>query len=98
MIYVTDFDGGSHYYDPNGLPFLNTLHAIRPGYGYWVKVCDDIILTAPGVCTYPCNFSIDLDVNWNLIAYWPQATVTPEVAFAELISAGVLVYATGFVG
>ncbi len=96
LIYVTDFDGGSHYYDPNGPSFLNTLHHIRPGYGYWVKVCDDIVLAVEGVCTYPCDFGVDLDNGWNLIAYWPQPTVTPEVAFADLISAGVLVYVTGF--
>ena len=98
LIYVTDFDGGSHYYDPNGPSFLNTLHHIRPGYGFWVKVCDDIVLAVDGVCTYPCNFGVDLDNGWNLIAYWPQPTVTPEVAFADLIGAGVLVYVTGFDG
>ncbi len=96
LIYVTDFDGGSHYYDPNGPSFLNTLHHIRPGYGYWVKVCDDIMFAVDGVCTYPCDFGVDLDNGWTLIAYWPQPTVTPEVAFADLISAGVLVYVTGF--
>lgn len=36
--YVTGFDGGSQFYDPNGLPFLNTLASLKNGYGYWVRV------------------------------------------------------------
>jgi len=36
--YVTSFSGGSTFYDPNGLPFLNTLATMQPGQGYWVKV------------------------------------------------------------
>ena len=35
--YVTGFDGGVEVYDPNGLPFLNSLTALRNGFGYWVK-------------------------------------------------------------
>jgi hypothetical protein len=38
LLYVTSFDGGSVVYDPNGLPFLNTLTSLENGFGYWVKV------------------------------------------------------------
>jgi|GEM_PF-3348983 len=37
LLYVTGFDQGAEIYDPNGLPFLNTLDAMRNGFGYWVK-------------------------------------------------------------
>ncbi|MGB2424027.1 MAG: right-handed parallel beta-helix repeat-containing protein, partial [Flavobacteriales bacterium] len=37
LLYVTGFDQGVEIYDPNGLPFLNTLDAMRNGMGYWVK-------------------------------------------------------------
>ena len=37
LLYVTGFDQGVEIYDPNGLPFLNTLDAMRNGFGYWVK-------------------------------------------------------------
>jgi hypothetical protein len=38
--YVTGFNGGSTYFDPNGLPFLNSLVALENGFGYWIKVTD----------------------------------------------------------
>ena len=37
LLYVTGFDQGVQVYDPNGLPFLNTLTQMRNGFGYWVK-------------------------------------------------------------
>ena len=37
LLYVTGFNQGVEIYDPNGLPFLNTLDAMRNGFGYWVK-------------------------------------------------------------
>ena len=37
LLYVTGFDQGVQVYDPNGLPFLNTLTEMRNGFGYWVK-------------------------------------------------------------
>jgi len=37
LIYVTGFDQGVQVFDPNGLPFLNTLTEMRNGFGYWVK-------------------------------------------------------------
>ena len=37
LLYVTGFDQGTQLYNPNGLPFLNTLSEMRNGYGYWVK-------------------------------------------------------------
>lgn len=40
LLYVTGFDAGLQVFDPNGLPFLNTLVALRNGYGYWVKTQD----------------------------------------------------------
>ena len=40
LLYVTGFDAGFSYFDPNGLPFLNSLNALRNGFGYWVKVLE----------------------------------------------------------
>ena len=39
--YVTGFDGGVQVYDPDGLPFLNSLTALQNGFGYWVKTSLD---------------------------------------------------------
>lgn len=37
IIYVTGFNLGSTVFDPNGLPFLNSLTSLQNGFGYWVK-------------------------------------------------------------
>ena len=37
LVYVTGFDQGSQVFDPNGLPFLNTLVELENGHGYWLK-------------------------------------------------------------
>ena len=49
LLYVTGFDQGVQVYDPNGLPFLNTLTQMRNGFGYWVKsaVASDGDVLAP---------------------------------------------------
>ena len=36
--YVSGFDGGAILYDPDQLPFLNTLTSMENGLGYWVKI------------------------------------------------------------
>ena len=38
LVYVTGFDQGVLFYDPNGLPFLNTLDSLVNSFGYWVRV------------------------------------------------------------
>ena len=38
--YVTGYNEGSTYFDPNGLSFLNSLIALENGFGYWVKVSE----------------------------------------------------------
>ena len=47
--YVSGFDGGALLYDPNQLPFLNTLDVMENGLGYWVKV------NAPVDFSYPAG-------------------------------------------
>lgn len=38
--YVTGYNQGFSYYDPNGLPFLNSLTALQNGFGYWLKLAE----------------------------------------------------------
>jgi len=42
LTYVSGFDQGAKFYDPNGLSFLNTLTMLKNGFGYWIKVSDNI--------------------------------------------------------
>ena len=38
LLYVSGFDGGTNFFDPNGPTFVNTLTSLENGRGYWVKV------------------------------------------------------------
>jgi uncharacterized protein (TIGR02145 family) len=38
---VTAYEQGGQFYDPYGLPFMNTLIAINNSFGYWVKLNAD---------------------------------------------------------
>ena len=83
------------FFDPTGLPFLNTLQNIVPGEGYWVKVTSETTLSVTGTAISP-TFAINLKAGWNLIGYWCAETISPETAFAPLISAGVLQMVTSY--
>ena len=94
---VTGFDEGVSFHDPSGLPFLNTLDALSPGYGYWVKVQEDDTLRAPGA-PLGGGYLPTLDAGWNLVAYTAEAPLAPALFFGNLIANEELVYVTGFDG
>ena len=93
--YVTGFDGGVQFYDPNGLSFLNTLGSLTPGNGYWVKVAADDVLEVSGVRLAE-DFMPGLAEGWNLVGYAAEAPAAPGDVFAELEATGDLLYVTGF--
>ena len=95
LIYITSYDSISYYFDPSSPPFLNTLHNIKSGFGYWVKVINDDVVSHVDL-PIPTEYSIDLRSGWNLIGYWKQGSTSPEIAFSELIESGVLIYVTSF--
>jgi Carboxypeptidase regulatory-like domain/Viral BACON domain len=47
LLMVLGFDGGGLSYDP-ALGEFSTLLTMKPCFGYWLKVTDDIMLTYPG--------------------------------------------------
>ena len=95
--YVTGYNqGAGQYFDPNGLPFLNTLSEVMPCLGHWVKVNEDCSLTAEGASYAVNNPCCDLLEGWNLISYWPEENMSPEMAFGALTNAGKLLMITGF--
>ena len=97
LLYVTGFDAGVTFFDPNGLPFLNTLSTLEDGYGYWVKVAADDTLRVEGE-SLPAGMMPQLDAGWNLVAYTAQGAATPSAVFADLLAADELEYVTGFDG
>ena len=95
LVYVTGFgETGAQFFDPYGLPFLNTLTEINPGFGFWVKINDGTTLVQEGI-EMGQNYSFNIMASWNLMSYWPQVSITPQDAFAELIEDGNLLYVTG---
>ena len=93
--YVTGFQNGVQFYNPNGLTFLNTLSTLDDGYGYWVKVAEDDLLEVMGA-SLPDGFRPPLAAGWNLIGYPNAAPSDPAAYFADLIADENLVYVTGF--
>jgi len=95
LVYVTSFDNGSVFFDPNGPDFLNTLTDVSPNFGYWVKVSAPCTLSTCGTLTLESH-AVDLDAGWNLIAYWPTEPWSPAEAFESLVTSNNLIYTTGF--
>lgn len=86
LVYVTGFNGGSRFFDPNGLPFLNTLTALDDGLGYWVKVLEGSdeaggnapVLDKPmglvmnGLSNLPAGETVQVvDANGSVVAQLP---------------------------
>ena len=96
LVVVTGYGAsGANFYDPSVPDFLNTLTSIDDGFGYWVKVNNEAILSAEGG-SLGDGFAKDLAAGWNLIGYWLENSQAPADAFAALIDAGNLVVATGY--
>ncbi len=47
LLVVLGYDGGGLSYQPD-LKDFSTLDTLRPDFGYWIKVDDDVMLTYPG--------------------------------------------------
>ena len=95
--YITGFDGGVQFYDPEGLSFLNSLSALTNGQGYWVRVAEDDTLEVSGA-SLQANYLPALNAGWNIIGFPNAADVAPADYFADFIIDGSLEYVTGFDG
>jgi hypothetical protein len=93
--YVTGFDAGVQFYDPDGLSFLNSLSAFDDGRGYWVRVVEADTLQVAG-SALPADYLPALGNGWNLVGYPNASDIAPATYFADLIEAGQLEYVTGF--
>ena len=93
--YVTSFNAGVQFYDPDGLSFLNTLESWTGGYGYWVKVAEADTLELTG-SPVPADYLPALNAGWNLVGYPNAAAVSPAIFFDDFIAEGTLEYVTGF--
>ena len=95
LIYVTGFDNGTKFYDPNGLSFFNTLNHMKRGLGVWVKVTNAATLVITGdpiLSSYKSN----LNAGWNLVSFIPQTQESPSTYYSNLVNSNNLIYVTGF--
>ena len=95
LIFITGFNNGVSVFDPNGLPFLNTLNQFEDGYGYWVKVNQDDTLIVSGELISH-DFIPDFNAGWNLVGYTQGYTQSIETYFDFLLFDDNLIYATSF--
>jgi hypothetical protein len=94
LVVVTGYDGsGFLFYEPTGIPGLNTLETIEPGDGYFVKLHEDASILQSGNFI-PGDYAVDLPQGWSILAYWLHQAMAPEEAFVELMGAGSLIYVT----
>ncbi|MGB2457915.1 MAG: T9SS type A sorting domain-containing protein, partial [Flavobacteriales bacterium] len=95
LIYATGFNNGVSVYDPNGLPFLNTLSQFDDGYGYWVKVNEDDTLVINGN-PISHDFIPPYNAGWNLMGYTEGVTQSISSYFDFLLNENNLIYVTNF--
>ncbi|MEM7372118.1 MAG: hypothetical protein AAF587_26105 [Bacteroidota bacterium] len=93
LIHIAGFDGATLTYDPTSTQ--NSLQKIRLGGAYWVKVTtpDTLLLSGHPI---PVAYQGLWNQGWNLIAYLPQQSTTPENFFSSYIADGSLAYLIGF--
>ncbi len=92
---VVGFNNGNKIYNTENPDWLNTLKTIDKGYGYWVKVKEDDVLTVDGEKITDA-FRTELNKGWNLISYIPETDQAPEKYFADLIDSKNAIVITGF--
>ena len=95
--YVTGFNAGASFYDPNGPAFLNTLNTIEGGRGYWVKVIEEDELRVEG-SILPAAYQVDIADGWNLVGYAGQEPVAIADFYSALLGQDQLEYVTAFQG
>jgi len=59
ILVVLGYDGGGLSYDPD-LKDYSTLDSLRPDFGYWMKVTEDVMLTYPGLIAPPAKLIPDM--------------------------------------
>lgn len=95
LLFVTGFNNGVSIYNPNGLPFLNTLNQFDDGYGYWVKVNQDDTLVIDGT-PISHDFIPPYNAGWNLVGYTEGGSQSVVSYFDFLINEDNLIYVTNF--
>lgn len=80
---VLGFDQGAYTYDPQ-LTEYSTLWTVDYHFGYWFKMNCAADIQVCGDAIDP-NDNISVYQGWNLVAYWPEDTLSVEDGFASVI-------------
>jgi hypothetical protein len=85
LVYVTGFtEDGAVFFDPTGFPFLNTLTELNNGFGYWVKVLDDVIDFAYPEPSGVLAKAVDVRKNPDIIATNRFMFINGTVSFEDI--------------
>jgi hypothetical protein len=85
LIYVTGFnENGAVFFDPTGFPFLNTLSELVNGYGYWVKVIQDVNNFSYPEATGALAKTVDIRKNADIIPTNRFMFINGTVAFEDI--------------
>ncbi len=63
---------------------FNTLTALSPGEGYWLKLAAPATLSVTGPQITPSEFPIALQAGWNLVSYLPDSALSVSSALASI--------------
>jgi hypothetical protein len=77
--------GATQSYSPQMDDWFNTLSALEPGQGYWVKVDTPEVLTVVGNLVTAANHPVSLTAGWNLVSYLPETSLSPSAALASIL-------------
>ncbi len=80
---ILSYDRGGLTFDPDMTKF-STLSTVDYSHGYWIKVKPGCTITLKLCGAKIVSGSIPIYKGWNLVSYWPTASLTPEDALASL--------------
>ncbi|MBF0450946.1 MAG: putative Ig domain-containing protein [Candidatus Magnetomorum sp.] len=67
---IRNFDvNGAAAYNPALPSFINSLHYLAAGYGYWIKMKESATWVIPGLLIDPSE-PLTLRTGWNLVGCW----------------------------
>ena len=92
---VVWYDNGAFVYSPNMENDMNTMYEVKEGLGYWVKVKEEDELIVHGVVPEEI-YNKTLNAGWNLTAFQPKYSYSPEIYFDDLIEEENLLFITGY--
>ncbi len=95
LLQVVAYENEALLFDAMSEPEANTMNLVEQGKAYWVRVAQDDLWYVDGQRLDSINVNT-LNLGWNLAAYSPTHSYTPEIFFEDLLQNGSLRKITGY--